>query len=79
MELDEAIEFLQSIEGKTVYIIQEREGETTEGIYKPITLDEDYIQDIIEELILYESELISWEHRFIRDFEHYVIYLIKLK
>lgn len=76
MELEEAIEFLQSIEGKTVYIIIKSEGESTEGIYKPITLDEDYIQDIIEAIIVDELELISWEHRIMRDFEHYVLYFI---
>lgn len=74
MELEEAIGFLESIIGKTVYLIEINEGKVEPGIYNLILFDEDYFQQFTDDIIEGTIELTKWCYRNIRDYEHYVLY-----
>ena len=74
MKTEKAIEFLESIEGETVYLVELINGKVDTSVYQPITLDEEYLDDIVGELLEDNVELKTWQHRYMRDFEHYVLY-----
>lgn len=76
METEKAIEFLYSIKGKTVYLVGIIDGKVDNAVYQPITLDDYYCEQLVNELLVGLIDLKSWQHRFMRDFEHYVLYFI---
>ena len=74
METEKTIEFLESIKGKTVYLVGIIHGKVDTAVHRPITMNEYYLVQLVEDLLEGEIVLKSWQHRFMRDFEHYVLY-----
>lgn len=74
MITEQAIEFLESIEGKVVYLVEAVDDKVESKLYYPVIFDEEYIEKVIEEILEGILELKTWQHRFMRDFEHYVLY-----
>lgn len=74
MKTENAIEFLELIKGHTVYLVEIINGIVDARVYQPITLDNEYIKQITDELLEGIVELKTWHHRRVRDFEHYVLY-----
>lgn len=78
MKTEKAIEFIETLEGETVYFIEVIDGKVSPGVYNPIILDGESLDYLVDGLIENEIEFTRWEYRDIRDFEHYVVYFKNL-
>lgn len=79
METEKALELLERLEGKTLYLIEVVDGKVSPGIYYPIMVDEDDIDYLAEEILEGNLEFTRCEYRDMRDFEHFTIYFKKFK